>query len=68
MIVDKAFTLQLVYNNLDSTLSIVHKAIAHTQPISHNSLPDIEKATDTYMTTYRRIFPGIVVPKQLILE
>ena len=38
MMVDEAFTLQLVYNNLNSALSIVHKAIAHTQPISHKRL------------------------------
>ena len=68
MIVDEAFTLQLVYKNLNSALSIVHKAISHTQPISHNSLPHIEKATDTYMTTYRRVFPRKVIPKHHILE
>ncbi|GFO09968.1 amine oxidase [Plakobranchus ocellatus] len=68
MIIDEACTLQLIFDNLNNTFSTVHRAISHTKPIAPSSLPEIEIAIDTYMATYRRMFPRKIIPKQHLLE
>ena len=64
MIIDEVCTLQMLYNDLNRALSIVHKFISHTHSIPQTSIPEIEKSIDTYMITYRRMFPNKVIPKQ----
>ena len=68
MIIDEVCTLQMLYNDLNRALSIVHKFISHTHSIPQTSIPEIEKSIDTYMITYRRMFPHKVIPKQHLLE
>ncbi|GFO40644.1 amine oxidase [Plakobranchus ocellatus] len=68
MIIDEACNLQLLFDNLNNAFSTVHRAISHTKPIAPSSLPEIEIAIDTYMATYRRMFPRKIIPKQHLLE
>ena len=65
---DKAHTIQITFNDLNSAFGTVHKFISHTAPIDDSSLPDIQTAIDNYMTTYRRISHNKVIPKQHLLE
>ncbi|GFO04481.1 amine oxidase [Plakobranchus ocellatus] len=68
MIIDEACTLQLLFDNLNNAFSTVHRAISHTKPIALSSLLEIEIAIDTYMATYRRMFPRKIIPKKHLLE
>ena len=52
---DKAHTIQIIFNNLNGAFRTIHKFISHTAPIDDSSLPDIQTAIENYMTTYRRI-------------
>ena len=67
-LIDKAHTIQITFNDLNSTFRIVHMFISHTAPIDDSSLPDIQIAIDNYMTTYTRMFLNQVIPKQHLLE
>ncbi|GFO12896.1 amine oxidase [Plakobranchus ocellatus] len=68
MIIDEACTLQLLFDNLNNAFSTVHRAISHTKSIAPSSPPEIEIAIDTYMATYRRMFPRKIIPKQHLQE
>ena len=68
MIIDEVCTLQMLYNDLNRALSTVHTFISHTHSIPQTSIPEIEKSIDTYMITYRRMFPHKVILKQHLLE
>ena len=54
-LIDKAHTIQIIFNDLNSAFRTIHKFISHTAPIDDSSLPDIQTAIDNYMATYRRI-------------
>ena len=54
-LIDKAHTIQIMFNDLNSAFRTVHKFISHTAPLDDSSLPDIQTAIDNYTTTYRRI-------------
>ena len=66
--IDKAATIQVTFNNLNSAFNKVHNAISHTKLIQPSSISEIQTAIDNYMLTYRRMFPLKVIPKQHILE
>ena len=65
---DKAHTIQIIFDDLNSAFRTVHKFITPTAPIDDSSLPDIQTAIDNYMTTYRRMSHNKVIPKQHLLE
>ena len=67
-IIDKAYTVKLTFDNLNSSFKEVHTLISHTKPISMDALPNIQASIDTYMGLYRRMFPNKCIPKQHILE
>ena len=68
LLVDVAFTLKLVFDQLNESFAEVHKAISHTRPIDEQSVASIQAQIDNYMSTYRRQFPNKTIPKQHILE
>lgn len=67
-IIDRAHITKLNFDQLNSTFSQLHSKISHTRPINPNSHYDIREAINTYISTYRRLFPNQTIPKQHILE
>ena len=51
-LIDKAHTIQITFNDLNSAFRTVLRFISHTAPIDDSSLPDIQTAINNYMTTY----------------
>ena len=68
LLIDHAHLLELKFNTLNEAFSKVHTAISHTKAIKQDSLTDIQKTIDNYMTAYRHHVPKKTTPKQHILE
>ncbi|GFN74207.1 hypothetical protein PoB_000071300 [Plakobranchus ocellatus] len=68
MIVDEAFQVKLLFDDLNLAFSKVHTDISHTKLVNEESIDNIQKNISTYLTLYRRLFPQKIIPKQHILE
>ncbi|GFO13161.1 amine oxidase [Plakobranchus ocellatus] len=68
LLIDEAFQVKLLYDDLNDAFSKVHTAISHSKSIKEESVKDIQTLIDNYMALYRRQFPKKTFPKQHILE
>ena len=67
-IIDTAHEIKLIFDQLNSKFSIVHKAVSHCKPVSKEDIPSIQTSIDDYMYYFRTQFPNKVIPKQHILK
>ena len=67
-ILDRAHIIKLNFDQLNSSFSHLHSKISHARSINPTDHQDIQDAIDTYLSTYRRLFPNKTIPKQHILE
>ena len=67
-IVDDAHVMAKNFNTINEAFSAIHMEISHSRPIDKNTLPAIQEKIDTYMESFRRVFPRKTIPKHHILE
>ena len=66
--IDKAWLIKFQFDDLNFSLSQVHKKISHSKPLTAANIDDIENDIKKYMTIYRQQFPNKTLPKHHILE
>ena len=67
-LIDEVYTLKFQFDMINEAYSAVHDAISHSEKIESSSIPSITNSIETYMRTFRRVYPQKIVPKQHILE
>ena len=67
-IANKAKTITDAFSKLNGYNKDVHDAVSHSLPMSHDDVSEIKDMISKYMTLFRELHPGKVIPKQHFLE